>query len=264
MTVLRKRQPKRIVPKANMRFNAFPGTPKTAGEAAAMIVEGQRLAETAKESEGMDAYERERRSEAFIMKGAAALEVIEAPSRVAGGEVIPAKAESLEKVPDDDSLEPLPGDQDYCFEEDPGFLLDRTKNPDMVGLEASRDRMRLADQSQCLELALDASASIKGANSLEKMLAHQMAAAHRMAMRLMGQIEDIDLADDVVKLSGAAARLMTTFQNGMQTLSKVRTGGKQEVVVQHVHVTGDAQAVVAGKMDYPTGGRGQGGGKSGK
>lgn len=239
-----KRPPKRIRPKDHQRFNAFPGTPKTAGEAAAMIVEGERLAGVAKDAEGAYALEKKKQAAAFISKGAAALEVFEEPERVTGGEMVPAKAASLE--------------------EDPGFLLDRTKNQDRVGIEASRDRMRLADQSQCLELALDASESIRGANSLEKMLAHQMAAAHRMAMKLMGQIEETDTADEVVKLSGAAVRLMATFQNGLQTLSKVRTGGKQQVVVQHVNVSGDGKAVVAGKMDYPTGGEGHGGGQDGK
>jgi hypothetical protein len=45
----------------------------------------------------------------------------------------------------------------------------------------------------------------------------------------------------------AAARAMSAFNEGMLTLAKVRTGGRQNVVVQHVDVRG-GQAVVAGQV----------------
>ena len=37
-------------------------------------------------------------------------------------------------------------------------------------------------------MALDAANSIQAKDSLEKMLAHQMAAAHKLTMELMGQV----------------------------------------------------------------------------
>ena len=46
------------------------------------------------------------------------------------------------------------------------------------------------------------------------------------------------------QLTNAASRLMRTYQGGMQTLAKVRTGGSQTVVVQHVHVGDGAKAVI--------------------
>src|SRR5262249_10517578 len=59
---------------------------------------------------------------------------------------------------------------------------------------------------------------------------------------------------ETCRLANTAARLMATFQEGVQTLAKLRTGGKQVVVVQHQHVYVNAggQAVVAG--DLTTGG----------
>ena len=52
----------------------------------------------------------------------------------------------------------------------------------------------------------------------------------------------------VTRLAGAAARMMTTFQQGLLTLQRIRTGGQQVVTVQHVEVRAGGQAIVAGKM----------------
>src|SRR5262245_38051482 len=57
---------------------------------------------------------------------------------------------------------------------------------------------------------------------------------------------------ETCRLATTAARFMSMFQEGLLTLAKLRTGGKQTVVVQHVYVTEGGQAVVAG--DLTTGG----------
>jgi hypothetical protein len=41
---------------------------------------------------------------------------------------------------------------------------------------------------------------------------------------------------------------MECFQHGLLTIAKVRSGGKQTVVVQHVNVGDGGQAMVAGQM----------------
>ena len=46
----------------------------------------------------------------------------------------------------------------------------------------------------------------------------------------------------------ASARMMDTYQRALLTLERVRNGGKQTVVVQHVTVAGGGQAVVAGQV----------------
>src|SRR5262249_32723496 len=58
---------------------------------------------------------------------------------------------------------------------------------------------------------------------------------------------------ETCRLATTAARFMTVFQEGLQTLAKLRTGGKQVVVVQHIHVNDGGQAGVA--CDLTTGGR---------
>ena len=60
------------------------------------------------------------------------------------------------------------------------FLHDAVTVPDLAAVEASLDRSRLLLQSgtDVAAMALDAASSIPASNSLEKMLAHQLAAAH--------------------------------------------------------------------------------------
>jgi hypothetical protein len=88
-----------------------------------------------------------------------------------------------------------------------------------------------------------------------------MAAAHSGAMRLMGQLSTMMLAqtnalrtDDganlrATRLAGAASRLMQTYQQGLLALDRLRTGNKQNIIVQHVQVNDGGQAVVAGKVN---------------
>ena len=129
--------------------------------------------------------------------------------------------------------------------------------PNFVSANASRTRLSL---SQKTAMALDMADTIGAQNSAEQMLAHQMAAAHRSAMHLMAQMQEMTRnvytsSDEGVnvratRLAGAAARLMASYQQGLLTLHRLRTGGRQEVRVIHqqVQVNEGGQAVVAGSM----------------
>lgn len=144
------------------------------------------------------------------------------------------------------------------------------KNKPMVAARASQQRLQLAEEAGVLSLAADALEGIENPTAIEKMLGHQIAAAHKMAMKLMAKADDatdtLEVQFHLAKVSvliGQAAKLMRACQSGLQALMKARNGGKQEVVVQHIHVEKDAQAVVAAKMDYPdrgAGRKGRGGG----
>jgi hypothetical protein len=52
---------------------------------------------------------------------------------------------------------------------------------------------------------------------------------------------------EIARLSNAASRLMQTYQQAALTLAKVRSGGKQAVVVQYLHMNDRGQAVIAGR-----------------
>jgi hypothetical protein len=151
-------------------------------------------------------------------------------------------------------------------------VVDTVADPDYVTASASRERLELANEAGSLDLALDVADSIQAQDSLEKMLVHEMAVLHRGMMRAAtrmneelyaatGRDEGRREAANVraCRLAGAISRLSATYQQGLLTLQRKRTGGNQQVTVKHIHqqvnVTDGGQAVVAG--DTVTRGQGE-------
>lgn len=145
-------------------------------------------------------------------------------------------------------------------------FLDTVRTPaDWLVHEASRDRMELASKADALTLGLDMAETIQAGNSLEKSLAHQLAAAHTLGMRMVadagenlaayknGRYQQQHRSIEACRMANTAARLMDVFQRGMLTLDRLRNGGRQVVTVQHVNVEAGGQAVVAGAVQ-PRGG----------
>jgi predicted component of type VI protein secretion system len=129
--------------------------------------------------------------------------------------------------------------------------VDTLKNPNMVNVIASEHRVDLAASvgSGVAEAAVDAAQSAQAENSLEKMVCHQMAAAHHAALKLLARsLAMSGVPVEMARLANAAARMMQVCQEGLLTLQKLRTGGKQTVVVQHVQVSEGGQAVIAGSV----------------
>jgi hypothetical protein len=121
---------------------------------------------------------------------------------------------------------------------------------DLAAVEASLDRSRLLLQggTDVAAMALDAANSIQAANSLEKMLVHQMAAAHKLAMEQMGQVSCEYNAAAQAKRLNAVARCMAVYQQGLLALHKIRQNGQQRILVQYVNVNNGSQAVI-GKVE---------------
>jgi hypothetical protein len=141
-----------------------------------------------------------------------------------------------------------------------------------VSARADNERLRLASEARADELAIDMAESVGAETSLEKAMAHQLAAAHALALRVIGranlEIEGMGRFDrqgrreaivEVARLSNAAARLMQTYQQGALALTKIRGGGAQTIVVQHVQVNDGGQAVIAGQAGGASGKGGEGG-----
>ena len=140
-------------------------------------------------------------------------------------------------------------------------LINTVDKPDSVTAEASRDRLQLTVDADCTGMALDAAETIQAENSLEKMLAHQLAVAHKLAMTFgkkaliylnkpaQGPYDQSTLyAVESYRAANTSAKLMDIYQKGLLALDKVRTGGQQTVTVQHVNVTDGGQAVVTGAL----------------
>src|SRR5262249_14696028 len=129
-----------------------------------------------------------------------------------------AKAEALLKAPAD--LEVITGEvttwENRLAETAPGDtarIIDTLEHPTSVNAAASGKRMRAALAADILEPAIDAAQSAQASNSIEKMLCHQMTAAHFSAMRLLEHSARPNLPPvEVARLTNAAARQMGLYQ----------------------------------------------------
>ena len=124
---------------------------------------------------------------------------------------------------------------------------DTLADPDLAAVEASLERSRLLlhyHGADAAAMALDAASSINAENSLEKMLAHQLAAAHKQAMQLIAWVRGEDDAATQARRVTAATRCMTVYQQGLLTLHKLRQGGHQRISVQYVNLSEGSQAVI--------------------
>ena len=110
------------------------------------------------------------------------------------------------------------------------------KTPDLLNAEATIQRADLADRAGVFDLALDASESVSAKNAVEQMLVHQMTAAHRHSMRLLGESEKDKDPQWASKKVALAARLMDAYSRGALTLQRLQTGPSQSIVVQQVRV----------------------------
>lgn len=132
--------------------------------------------------------------------------------------------------------------------------------PLMVQAEAGLQRLALARDAGVLPLAVELGAD--AATPTERTLLHQLAAGHRLAMRLLASADD-DLTrhnkgramnlnpnaqTEAARSAAAAARLMDACTRVALALDRLRNGNRQVVTVQHVTVTEGGQAVVAGTM----------------
>ncbi len=140
------------------------------------------------------------------------------------------------------------------FEADKGYAINTLKHSGIIPEEASirRTDLLMQENIDITALALDAAETMQAENSVEKMLAHQMALSHEMAMKT-GDAAVLELARDkhrsgdyteYQRLANSTAKLMGAFQQGMLTLQKLRNGGNQTMTVQHVHVESGGQAVI--------------------
>lgn len=144
------------------------------------------------------------------------------------------------------------------------YFLDTLEHPNMISVDASEQRASVATRANVLSPAIDAAVSGCARNSIEKMLCHQLAAVHMAGMDLLVRVEQ-SLVDwppvERVRLTTAAARMFEVYQSGCLTLQKLKTRGRQRVLVQHqqVNVGSGGQAVVAGQVAGGSRRRGRGG-----
>jgi len=127
-----------------------------------------------------------------------------------------------------------------------GYLKDTLVDPTLVAVESSYTRGRLLHVNDVVALGIDVSDTAQARNTHEKLLAHQIAVAHKVALEQTAAASWDSTHDPATAMRRLqiAARMMATSQQAMLTLQKLKTGGSQTVVVQHVTVSGNGQAVI--------------------
>lgn len=125
------------------------------------------------------------------------------------------------------------------------------KEPDLLNLGATEQRAHLLERAGVLELGIEAAHQSNAQNAIEKMAAHQMAAAHKRAMELMEESASARDPDIAIKKARASARLMDAFSRAALTLDRIQRGGGQTIQVQYMQVNamvGEA----SGNMQNPS------------
>lgn len=117
-------------------------------------------------------------------------------------------------------------------------------DPDLPALDASRTRGQLLESNDVVALGVDVSNTVGAANTLEKLLAHEIALAHKIAFEQAALATCAKDPAVAAKRLESVAKMMAAAQRGALTLQKLRAGGPQRVVVQHVTVESGGQAVV--------------------
>ena len=118
------------------------------------------------------------------------------------------------------------------------------RTPGVAAIEASEHRTTLLDQAGEGVLAGGIDLAEGATDSRQKMLAHQLALMHTKIFELMNSAGNQRDSVEQARLMNVAVRMMTTFQQGLLTLQKLKTGGDQRVTVTHVYVEQGAQAVI--------------------
>lgn len=138
----------------------------------------------------------------------------------------------------------------------PSWGVNTLADPDVVAIDASVHRLKLLDRmgTDCAAMALDVADSIRAENSLEKMLAHQLAVAHKAALEIVDKATFQQDVGEKARLLNLAARMMETYQKGLLTLDRIRSKGEQRIVVQYVNVKDGGQAII-GNVSREGGGR---------
>lgn len=114
------------------------------------------------------------------------------------------------------------------------------REPDLLNLVASSQRMDLIEKAGVLELALETSHLCHAKGPVQKMLTHQLAAAHKRSLELIAESAQSKDPDIACKKAKVAAKMMDAFSRAALTLQRLQTGASQVVTVQHVQINGPA------------------------
>ena len=100
--------------------------------------------------------------------------------------------------------------------------------------------------------ALAAIDAIRPAEEIEAMLAVQMVATHETAMDMLIRAKQAEMMPTLQECGSLAVKLLRTYAAQVEALARLRRGGEQRIIVQHVNVNEGGQAIV-GAVNHPGG-----------
>ena len=103
-----------------------------------------------------------------------------------------------------------------------------------------------------LNAALAAIDGIQPGDEIQAALAEQMIATHETAMEMLTRAKQADLMPTLQECGSLAVKLFRTYTAQVEALVRLRRGGEQRVIVQHVNVNEGGQAIV-GAVNHPGG-----------
>ena len=81
-------------------------------------------------------------------------------------------------------------------------------------------------------------------NILEAQLIIQLLMCHRLCTKMLKKTARESFPEITEKYLNMAMKLSRNFKNAFETLSKIRRGGKQRIIVENIVVEKDAQAII--------------------
>ncbi len=93
---------------------------------------------------------------------------------------------------------------------------------------------------------------MRPADEIEAMLAVQMVATDDVAMDMLARAKRADRLPILQESGSLAVKLLRTYTAQLEALARLRRGGEQRVIVQHVHINEGGQAIV-GAVNHPWG-----------
>jgi hypothetical protein len=120
-----------------------------------------------------------------------------------------------------------------------------------LGAVVKRKGAALPTQRE-LNAGLAAIDGLKPRDEIEAMLALQMVATHETAMEMLTRAKQAEFMPQLQECGSLAVKLMRTYTAQVEALARLRRGGEQRVIVQHVNVNEGGQAIV-GAVNHPGG-----------
>ncbi len=92
------------------------------------------------------------------------------------------------------------------------------------------------------------------ADEIESMLAVLLVATHDVAMEMLAGAKMTDTLTSAREQGALATKLLRAYAAQLEALARLRRGGEQRVIVQHVHEADGGQAAVVGAVEAGPGG----------